>query len=208
MVQEFDPFAELFDTEDLSEESVHDGSVSVAKIGWYHVQIVSREYHAALDSDADFGPKLPHVALKMRILAGTESSEIDKTIYHTLWLANWEDKSAGEMAPLSSRNLKSLLAFFHAFGTVGPNVFGQTRVKLSHSLHSNLEDTVAIVKVSLERNERGAMDPSGKLYPDRYKIQWNNDAYPTDHPRCEHVPKNPDFANYNSSSVDEDVFGL
>jgi hypothetical protein len=75
-------------------------------------------------------------------------------------------------------------------------------------MYSNLEDTVAIVKVSLEKNERGAMDPSGKLYPDRYKIQWNNDAYPADHSRVEHVPKNPDFANYSSSSVDEDVFGL
>lgn len=206
----FDPFGGEYNTEDVSAEAIHDGGGIVEKVGWYHVQITSREYVEPLSVE-EGGPKLPHVDLKLRVLAGTEASEVDKTLYHTLWLANWEDKSAGKMAQLNSRNLKSLLAFFHAFGTVGPNVFGQSSVKLDHGMYERLEDAVAVVKVSLEKNTSGAADASGKPYPDRFKIQWNNDAYPVDHKRVQSVPKNPDFTNYSASSSttdDADVWGL
>ena len=110
--------------------------------------------------------------------------------------------------PLRSDQLRQLLAFLHAFGTVGPSVFGQESVKLTHAMYENLNDTVGVVKVIFVPNKDKKCDAEGRVYDDQYKIRWNSDAYPVDHAKVSSVPKNPDFANYPATAPDDDVYGL
>jgi len=202
-VAAFDPFAESvdYDTSEASEESMYKGGgAQVGKEGFYHVMVTHVEYVEAVEKTDETKASLPHVDVTLKVLAGTEESEVDKQIYHSIYMATWVDKEKkDEMKALEGRQLTSVLAFFYAFGTIGAQILGQKSVHLSAGMYERLEDQNAVVKVGCEKNTEGKVNPkTGEVYPDRYKVRWNNDAWPVTHEKVKlaECPLNPDYTNF------------
>jgi len=213
-MSEFDPFSQEneYDTSETSEETIHEGGGgTVNKDGMYHVRCFEVVYHpaeAAKEVDGEeIKAKLPQAEVKLEVLNGTEPSEIGKKLYHTLYIAGWEDKETGVMKPLEGRQLAGFLAFCHAFGTVDGSVFGKESITLELGMIERLEDLTAVVKVQLEEKNEKVINPkTGKPYEPRHKICWNTDAWPVGHEKVKDVPKDPDSSQYTESGeapVDE-----
>jgi hypothetical protein len=210
----FNPFGEEieYNTSETSEETIHDGGGGrVDKEGYYHVNCFEVTYQPgepATEVDGErIDAKLPKAIVKLKVLNGTEVSEIGKSIYHTLYLANWEDKPTGQMKPLEGTGLAGLLGFCYAFGTVDGSIFGKQSIKLELGMIERLENLTAIVKIQLEKATRKTINPkTGKPYEPRHQICWNSDAWPVGHVKVEDVPTDPDGPQYQKSgeaSVDD-----
>lgn len=186
----FDAFNQEVDTESMDSDTINDGGGNtVAAEGRYHVQVESVEIE-------DAGEKqLPFVKLTMRVLMGEVETEIQKVVYNRIYLANWENKEAGEMGPLKEGALKGLVALFYAFGVIGEEAFGQSALKLSRDMFERLEATQAIIKVT-KGNDRTVKDKDGKeiTYTGRYEMAWSNDCWPLGHDKVKDVPKDHEAA--------------
>lgn len=189
----FDPFEQSVSTEGVDAESVHEsggGQVSIA--GRYHVKVQSVEYkNAEVTAERK---SLPFMKIVMVVLAGENASEVNKKVYHDIYLAKWGDKAAGAIAPMEDRAAQSILAFLHAFGVVGDEVFGQEEVKLKREWFERLENQQAVVKVDMEEERKD--EKTGKVYKPRPRIQWNNDVWPLTHDKVADVPKDIEAMQY------------
>lgn len=198
----FDPFAAPIDTTGVDAETVHEGGggqVSIA--GHYHVRVQSVEYkreqvEGEWDESQDGGGpnckrSLPHYKIVLVALAGEHPSEVDKKIYHSIYLGKWADRKAGEFVGPEAKAWQSIIAFLYAFGTVGDEVFGTAEARLSHDNFMRLENLQAVAKVDIE-------EYNGKP---QARIQWNNDVWPLTHDHVKDIPKDIDAMQYAVSGV-------
>jgi len=81
------------------------GGKSVQKEGFYHAEVSEVE---GIEGDES---KLRQVKVNMTIHQGDHEDQIGKTIYHTIYLENWEDKSAGIKRRPSEAAEKGLFRF-------------------------------------------------------------------------------------------------
>jgi hypothetical protein len=184
----FNPFGTDYDTSELDSDGIHEGGgSSVALEGFYHVQVADVSYTKYDISEGGSEPTrvLPQVKIIMQVLEGDHASEKGKNVYHTIYLAKWADRESGEVEKLQGVQLKGVIAFLHAFGTIGEEVFGRPSVKINLDMFSRLEGLQAIVRVSQEAES--VNKETGVVYPARCKIRWNTDVFPIDHKRVEGV---------------------
>jgi hypothetical protein len=198
----FDPFAAPIDTSDVTPETVHEGGGGqVAIAGFYHVRVQSVEYkrevvegtwdESAENGGSDCKRKLPHYKIVLVALGGEHPSEIEKKIYHSIYLAKWSDRKDGEFQAPELKAWQSIIAFLYAFGTVGEEVFGNANAKLSHDNFMRLENCQAVAKVDIEEH-------NGKP---QARIQWNNDVWPLNHDHVKDVPKDVEAMQYAMTGV-------
>ena len=159
------------------------GAVSVA--GHYHVIACAPELKA------DDG-KLKHIEVALDVVAGTAESEVNKKIYHRIYLESWADKANGITGPLKDSMAKGVRRFCHAFGTISDDDLPKKNVPLGFHL---LEGKQAVVEV---RQEDDWVNDKGETQPGGFKIPFNN-AWPVTHPKVEDVPKDPEFLQYAES---------
>ncbi len=205
---EFDPFASDYSTENADKETIHEGGGGGVQLdGRYHVIVEKSEYLAASvegdDEDADdYARSLPMVKVQMSVLGGEHESEKGKKIFHRVFLGSWKDdsgndtKKAGRINPLGEKQLHGTLAFLHAFGVIGDDAFGQSTFKLSLDMFERLENTQAIVRVSMSEERTNAK--TGQVYKPSAQM-WNNDAWPLGHEKVSDVPRDHEAANYVTS---------
>lgn len=203
---DFNPFAAKVNTEGTTKESAHDGGGGQIEVaGFYHLVCQSAEYKGY---DAE-NSKLPHVEMKLEVLAGENESEVGKKLYHTIWLATWEDKKTRSTpALMEDKHATGVLILLHAFGVVGDEVFDNPEVILDPEWFDRLENTTAIGKVVIEPAKpykRDGVEHPGK---ERATVQWNNDFYHVKHEAVAEVPKDAAVMQYAAAEGDEDMDDL
>ena len=182
-----DPFTMRGSTSEATKDDAHKGGggASVAKPGMYHVMVESVEFNP--------NDGTPNVRAIMKILSGTEESEIDKRIYHRIYFkeADTEEKE--------KKRFLSMVAFLFEFGVLSESeAFGKDDVVLTKPMFERLEGCQAIVKVQLEKGTEyvDKKDGKTKMGKDSYKILWNNDVWNIHHEHVKDVPKDWSIANY------------
>lgn len=182
-----DPFTTSGSTSEATKDDAHKGGggAGVAKAGMYHVMVESVEFNPTDDT--------PNVRAIMKVLSGTEESEIDKRIYHRIYFskADTEEKE--------HKRFLSLVTFLFEFGVLAESdAFGKESVVLTKAMFERLEGCQAIVKVQLEKASEYKDKKTGqmKMGKDTYKIAWNNDVWNIHHEHVKDVPKDWAIANY------------
>ena len=177
-------------TEGTDADSMHSGG-AVSKAGYYHVVVDGIE-------KVEKEGKLPHLLVSMTILAGTEDSQIDKRLYHRIFLAKWQERpddvnlTPGIMAPYDPadekdrKRLDGINAFAYAFGLLTDEDLGREKVKIPFHM---IEGRQAVVKV---QQDSDWTDSKGNKRAGGFKILWNNDAWPIGHSEVSDVPKDPE----------------
>jgi len=207
-----DVFTEDYDTSDATVESAHEGGGgAIEKDGMYHVMIQSAEHiDARVEGDAESSDRvrqLPYVKLQMKVLAGDHEDQKEKKMYHSIYLAKWKDESGtshkdeGQMFRQPDKNIVGILAFLHAFGTVGEEVFGQEKVRIKKDMFDRLVATHAVIKVTM--SEEQYHKESGKTYKPRPELRFNNDAYAVGHEKVKDVSKDTETINYTKDTFDD-----
>lgn len=173
-------FADLnleFDASDVSEDSLWTGGM-VSKPGFYHVSGGNVSMEKGDDNS------LKHLQLEMIVLDGTEESEINKRLYHRIYLEGWEKRPEGDepgvKKGLDKKQQQGIIAFAFAFGLVSKDAFGKQMKVPFHMF----EGSQAVVKVS----EDEYFDRNGQKKKS-FKMAWNNDCWPVWHDRVRDVPK-------------------
>jgi hypothetical protein len=192
---DFDPFAQSVDTTDMDADTARDSGSGnyVNAEGKFHVEVTFTEVHQADMSNR----KLPHAKIAMRVLNGTDESQIDRTLNHFIWLAGWADKKTKtEMIPLEEKRLREILVLLHSFGVISTDdAFGRKKVTISRDMFDRLERTQAVVKVTKDRDwKKTNADGSTETVEGRHKIGWNTDTWPLGHAEVEDVPVDSEAA--------------
>jgi len=211
MTDEFDPFAEDYDTSaaETAEDAGSGGGGGIEIAGRYHVVIKTVKYQPAeIEGDKDDDDKkrkLPRVEMTMEVQAGEHEAEVGKKLYHTIYLATWEDRDAGEVKPMSEKKIAGVLYFLYVFGTVDDSVFGQEKVKISLDMFERLDGTHAVVQVDI--SEERTDEKTGKTYKPRAQISWDNNCWRCDHEKVADVPKHPALAGAAAAmaAADDDL---
>ncbi len=182
-----DPFSTSGSTSEATKDDAHKGGggAGVSKPGMYHVMVESVEFNAQ--------DKTPNVRAIMKVLSGTEESEIDKRFYHRIYFkkADTEEKE--------QKRFLAMVTFLFEFGVLAESeAFGKENVVITKAMFERLEGCQAIVKVQLEKASEYKDKDTGemKMGKDSYKILWNNDVWNIHHEHVKDVPKDWAIANY------------
>lgn len=165
-----------------NEEEIYKGGNSVDKDGFYHVIVDS-----VADEDAGKEDRLRNINITMEILQGTEVDQIDKKVYHRLYLAKWinsSDHTEGQ-EPVSKGQMKNIIRFAIAFGLLDKSDIGSDATIPFHALTRRQ----AIVEVKKEADREGP-DKHGnkKTFKGQFRIPFSN-VWPLDHEAMAGVPK-------------------
>lgn len=182
-----------FSAEDLDQKG---GGGAVNKEGFYHVI-----FNAPTQEKGE--NKTPGVRVDMKVLAGSEESQIDKMIFHRIYLA--KKAKGGLFDPLSDGSKKNILKFFANLGLISKeDVAGSAAVRLPWE---KLEFFQAIVEIKNEPyDEKDDLDkPTGKKL-DSFKIPYGCNVWQVSDERMAHVPKDPDaLAEFTGGAGVSDV---
>ena len=196
-MSENDPFSEensTVDTSNVTDESVNDASLGVCKTGLYHFLVEDVKFN--LESEGE-KPIIPEVILGMRVLAGEHDSEMNKTMRHSIRLmtpSNWQDFSEG-MEPLEDKDRKGIVCLLFGFGVIGDEAFGKEAFTVTKDMYERLRGTNAICQVSTRANKKDKDKPFYNVY--------NNNVWPTSHPKVADVPKDPNTVLMSAVPADD-----
>lgn len=167
-----------------NEDEIYKGGNSVEKEGTYHVIVES-----VADENAEEQEKLRNVNVVLEILQGTEPDQIQKKVYHRLYLAKWtdnKDHTKGQEA-VSKGSMKNIIRFAMAFGILDSADIGSDTTIPFHALAGRQ----AIVEVRKEADREGEdKDGNKKTFKGQFKIPFSN-AWPLNHEAVVGVPKDP-----------------
>lgn len=171
-----------------NEEEIYKGGNSVEKDGFYHVHAES-----VSDEDVDKEDRLRNVNIQMEILQGTEADQIEKKVYHRLYLAKWVDKDdhTKGQEPVSKGSMKNIIRFAMAFGILDREDIGSKTIIPFHAIAGRQ----AIVEVKKEADREG-VDKHGnkKDFKGQFRIPFSN-AWPLNHEAMAKVPKDTTAAS-------------
>ena len=149
-------------SDDFDANDTQDKGGTVDKPGKYHVVVNDLKY-------TDEPGKSRQVRIDMQVLAGTESSQVGKMIFHRFYLDKMQD---GKRGPLSVGSRKIGTRFFIGMGLLPPNAADANKVAWPFQ---KLRGCQAIVEVAPDEYE----DETGNNRVS-YKIAFGHTWQPGD----------------------------
>lgn len=186
-----------FSAEDLDQKG---GGGAVNAEGFFHVL-----FNAPVQEKEDGKP--PKVRIDMKVLAGTDETQLDKMIFHRINLAKKGDAEKGEPAvmPLSDGSKKNILKFFANLGLISKeDVAGSAAVRLPWERLEYFQAIVEIKNEPYDEKDKSGKKTGKKL--DSFKIPYGCNVWQVGDDRMSHVPKDPDaLADFTGGSGIDDV---
>lgn len=174
-----DEFA--LDASDIGEGELARGGF-VDKEGFYHVEFTDAEKEA----DPSKG-KMPCIRVDMKVLAGTEKSQVGKMHFHRMNLA--KKGGPGELLRLSVGSRKNLFKFFVQLGLLKQEeVEGNQAVALPWRKLAGMQAVIEIKNEPYEEKDRERGTPTGKML-DSYRIPYGCNVWQVNDPKVKDVPK-------------------
>lgn len=174
------------DTTDVTTDSMYSGA-GVNKAGYYHVTA------SGVEVFKEEG-KLPYVKVDLKVEEGDNKDQINKMIYHKIYVKKWADKEKTELAPLEKKQMEGIAKFAYAFGLITDEQLGNPKTNIPLHL---IDGHQAIVEV---RQDNDWTDSEGTQRKGGFKIPFNN-AWPVHHDRVRDVPKNLEILSMAVNAV-------
>lgn len=191
-----DIFDQSVDMTEVDAESVRGSGGTISKPGLYHMIIKSVELDRGVKPEDATSGKPPRMVIVMEAVAGTEKSELDKKLYHTIYFGSWLDRSNHMLglSPISDLQVEQRNTLLWAAGIFFQ---GQSR-KVDYV--SELEGCQLVAKI--EKRD----------YKDRTYHQvsgFGKDLWPVNHADVASCPKNQELINLESHVANnDDISGL
>lgn len=173
------------DASDIGEGELSRGGF-IDKEGFFHVEI--------LDATKEVDPakgKAPCLRVDMKVLDGTDKSQVGRMLFHRINLAKLNQKT-GELEPLSVGARKNLFKFFVQLGLLEQSqVEGNQSVKLPWQKLQAMQCVIEIKNEPYDETDKNTGTPTGKK-KDSFRIPYGCNVWTVDAEKVKNVPKDVD----------------
>lgn len=183
-----------FTAEDLDKKG---GGGAVDKEGHYHV-LMCRPVQEKGDG------KVPSIRVDMKILAGTDDTQVGKMVFHRAYLARKGEN--GTLEELSEGSKLNLLKFFANLGLVSKEaVAGSEKVGLPWLKLEFFQAIVEVKNEPFDETDRQTGMKTGKKR-DSFRIPYGCNVWQVSDEKVAYVPKDPDaLAEFTGGAGIDDV---